>query len=350
MLIAAVETVLPPNRYEQEEITKEFARVCDVDENLLRRFHAAARVGARSLALPLDAYAGLDGFTAANDAYIETALDLATQAALRALDTAGVAAHDVCHIMMCSSTGLATPSLDARLAQRIGLRQGVKRVPVFGLGCVAGAAGLARVHDYLRAWPDEVALLVCVELCSLTLQREDTSLANLVGSSLFGDGAAAVVAYGERRAAQRLARGPVVVSTRSRLYPDSGRLMGWEVGGHGFRLVLAPDLVDVVEKHLAADVAAFLAEHAMLIGEVGTWVCHPGGPKVIEKIAEVLALPPGALDLTWRSLNEMGNVSSVSVLNVLQRTMAEREPAPGSFGLLTALGPGFSAEFVLLRW
>ncbi|MGI5204849.1 type III polyketide synthase [Spirillospora sp. CA-108201] len=349
----AVQTVLPEYHYDQREITEAVVAATGADRRVVERFHSATRVSGRYLALPIEKYANLDGFTTANGAYADTALSLGERAARGALEAAGVDPSQVDHLVFCSSTGVATPSLDAFLAQRLGLRDDVKRVPVFGLGCAAGAVGLSRLHDYLRAWPDQVAVLVCVELCSLTAQRDDGSLANLVASGLFGDGAAAAVAVGADRPAGAGAPdrwGPRVVATRSKLYPGTERLMGWDVGEHGFRIVLAADLVDHVEATLAGDVAAFLGEHGLSPGEVTSWVCHPGGPKVIETIAEAFALGHGELDLTWDSLRRFGNLSSVSVLNVLQATIERRRPPEGETGLLMALGPGFSAELLLLRW
>lgn len=339
MHISGVQTVLPDHRYEQAEITEAFSRLTDCDEEQLRRFHAATGVQGRNLALQLADYTKLDSFAKANTTYAEIALDLGEQALRGALDKAGVRPEKVDHLLFCSTTGVATPSIDARLAQRMGLRPDVKRVPVFGLGCAAGAAGLSRLYDYLRGWPDHVAALVCVELCSLTIQRDDTSIANLVASGLFGDGAAAVVATGR-------GRGPEVVATRSRLYPGTEHLMGWEVGDHGFRIVLDADLTAFVEQVLGADIRAFLADYGLTPDQVATWICHPGGPKVIDKIVETLGLNPRALEVTWRSLREYGNLSSVSVLHVLQETRG-RAGAPA---LLMALGPGFSAELLLLHW
>jgi len=356
MRVTAVRTVLPEHHYDQHQITEAMAAWTEADRRLLRRFHTATQVRGRNLALPIEQYEKLDDFTFANDLYIDTALRLGERAVRGALEASGRTPAQVDHLVFCSSTGVATPSLDATMAQRVGLREDITRVPIFGLGCAAGAAGLSRLHDYLKAWPDHVAVLVCVELCSLTLQREDDSVANLVGSGLFGDGAAAAVAIGERRTGTtphgRITsrQGPRVVATRSRLYPDTQRLMGWDVGEHGFRVVLASDLVDQVEACLADDVTAFLGEHDLSLDQVSSWVCHPGGPKVIEKIGEVLALDHGELDLTWDSLQKIGNLSSVSVLNVLQETIERRRPREGEPGLLMALGPGFSAELVLLRW
>jgi alkylresorcinol/alkylpyrone synthase len=353
--LAAVAAVVPPHRYAQEQITAAFAELVlphDAGRGALERLHAATGVRTRHLALPLQEYAGLAGFGAANDAFIRVGTELGEQAIASALRDAGLAAGDVDLVMTCSVTGLAAPSLDARLVPRLGLRADVKRVPVFGLGCVAGAAGVARVHDYLRGDPDGVAVLLCVELCSLTVQRDDPSMPNLVASGLFGDGAAAVVLVGERRA-QRLARGrpaPTVVATRSRLYPDTEHVMGWDVGGSGFRVVLAASVADVVEEHLGEDVRRFLEDHDLKIADVARWVAHPGGPKVLHAMRRALDVPDDAFAVTWRSLADVGNLSSASVLHVLAGTLAGEPPAPGEYGVLMAMGPGFCAELVLLRW
>ncbi|QBI54896.1 Alpha-pyrone synthesis polyketide synthase-like Pks11 [Streptomonospora litoralis] len=352
MRVGAVRTVLPEHYYSQEEITDAMARWTDADERLLRRFHAATQVSGRPLVWPLEEYPKLNDFTTANDAFIDNALDLGERAMRAALESAGVQAREVDQLVVCYSTGVATPTPDVGLAKRAGLRADVKRVPVFGLGCSAGAAGLARLHDYLLGRPDQVAMLVCIELCSLTLQRDDTSTANLVASGLFGDGVTAVVALGEQAAERGSAirRGPRVTASGSRLYPGTERLMGWEIGEHGFRTVLAADLADHVEAVLADDVAAFLGDHGLSRKDVSSWVCHPGGPKVLDKISEVLDFGHGELDVTWQSLRQLGNLSSVSVLDVLERTIADHRPAEGEPGVLMALGPGFSADLVLLRW
>ena len=228
----------------------------------------------------------------------------------------------------------------------------MKRIPVFGLGCVAGAAGLARCHDYLLGHPDDVAVLLSVELCSLTIQRDDTSLPNIVASGLFGDGAAAVVLVGAARAASMA--GPRIMASRSRLYPDTERTMGWDIGGSGFRIVLAASVADVVEQYIAEDVTTFLADHDLKTTDVTGWVCHPGGPKVLEAMEQALDLHDGQLDVTWRSLARVGNLSSASVLHVLADTLASADgaqvPPAGTPGVVLAMGPGFCSELVLLEW
>jgi alkylresorcinol/alkylpyrone synthase len=191
---------------------------------------------------------------------------------------------------------------------------------------------------------------VSVELCSLTYPGAEPTVATMVGSALFADGASAVVAVGDRRAEQIGAHGPTVVDSRSRLYPDSLTTMGWNFGASGLSLVLSPNVVTLIERHLADDLTGFLTGHGLTIDDIGVWVSHPGGPKVIEAINDALVLPDEALELTWRSLSEVGNLSSSSVLHVLRDTLAKRQPASGSPGVLTAMGPGFCAELVLLRW
>ena len=355
--VAGVRVVLPGHVHRQEDITAALAEVvlgrhAERSEKvaLVRRLHQAAGVRTRHMVLPLDEYADLGGFGASNDVFIEQGVRLGERAVREALDAAGLAPADVDLILTTSVTGVAAPSLDARLVGPLGLRPDVKRVPIFGLGCVAGAAGIARLHDHLEGHPDDVAVLLSVELCSLTFQRDDDSTANLVASGLFGDGASAVVMVGERRAAQLGLEGPRVLATRSRFYPDTDRVMGWDIGGSGFRIVLAATVADVIQQYLGDDVQDFLAEHHLKIPDVDTWVAHPGGPKVIDAILRALELPDDALDVTRRSLAEIGNLSSSSVLHVLERTLAEGRPTPGTPGVLMAMGPGFCAEMVLLQW
>ena len=351
--IVAVHGVLPEHRYEQSDITEAFADMClppGSDRGVLERLHATSTVRSRHLALPLERYAALGGFGAANDAFLEVALDLGEQAVRGALEQAALRPEDIDLVFSTSVTGIAAPSIEARLAGRLGLRPDVKRVPSFGLGCVGGAAGIARLHDHLLGRPDQVALLLSVELCSLTLQRADASAQNLVAGALFGDGAAALLAIGEDRVHTRPCPAPTVVATRSHLYPGTERMLGWDVCDSGFRIVLGADLPDLVRSHLGEEVRAFLDDHDLKTEDVTAWVCHPGGPRVLDAVREALALPARALELTWRSLAEVGNLSSAAVLHVLRDTLALRPPPAGTPGLLLAMGPGFSTELVLLDW
>lgn len=350
--IAAVGAVLPVHRYAQAELTERMATLTGLPDSqlpVLRRLHGNSGVEHRHLALPLEDYPEVTSdFGTANDAFIVAATELAHRAVQQALDLAGLEAQDVDLLVSTTITGVAVPSIDARLMALMPLRPDVRRVPIVGLGCVGGAAGLARTHDYLAGHPDGVAVLVSTEVCSLTVQRADTSTANLVASGLFGDGASAVVLVGERAAA-RHPRRPAVLASRSRFYPDTERAMGWDIGSSGLKIVLGAEVPDLVRAHVRDDVDAFLAEHGLTRADIAWWVVHPGGPKVIEAMVEALQVDRAALGVTTRSLARIGNLSSSSVLHVLDDTLRERPPAPGTHGLLMAMGPGFCMEAVLLR-
>jgi alkylresorcinol/alkylpyrone synthase len=340
--VASVMVEFPPHQVGQQEA---LSGLTGFGGPQFDRFGASAGVQTRRLAIPLAQYGKLSGFTEANDIFIETALELGERALLSALDAAKVKPADVDMVFSTTVTGLAVPTLEARLATRVGMRPDVKRMPLFGLGCVAGAAGVARMNDYLLAYPDQVSVLLAIELCSLTLQRDDYSIANLVAASLFGDGVGAVVAKGSARATM----GPRVLATRSRIYPDTEDVMGWNIGTNGFQIKLSTEVANVAEKYLGEDVRNFLSDEGLTPADISTWVCHPGGPKVIEAVEHTLELPADALDYTRKSLRDNGNLSSVSVLDVLRANMAD-PPPPGSFGLMLAMGPAFCSELVLLGW
>lgn len=339
-----------PNHYaDQEQLISAFRGLWAKKHFNLERIeelHRAVQVSGRHLAIPLADYEALETFSARNDAWTRVATELGAEAISAALAQAGLAPRQVDHLFFVTVTGIATPSIDARLINRLGLRPDVKRTPIFGLGCVAGAAGTARASDSLRAFPDQVAVLLSVELCSLTLQREDVSIPNIIASGLFGDGASAMVLEGGARAGS----GPRVVATRSVFYPDTERIMGWDVVDSGFKVVLSAKVPSLVKERVRHDVDAFLAEHGLDRSRITHWVAHTGGPKVLEAFQEALELPPAALERSWRSLRETGNLSSASVMFVLSELLESQSARPGEFGLLMAMGPGFCSELVLLQW
>ncbi len=350
MRISSVGKCLPAHYYDQQTLLQALQELWGdryFNPERLERLHRHVLVGGRHLALPLEEYPRLETWGQANSAWIRVAQELGEGAILEALEKAGLTPRDVGALIFVTVTGVATPSIDARLMNRLGLPSGVKRMPIFGLGCVAGAAGIARAADYVKAFPDQVAVLLSVELCSLTLQRGDLEIPNLIATGLFGDGAAAVVVAGEDHPG---AKGPRVIATRSVFYPDSEDVMGWEISETGFRIILSAEVPAMARDHLSCDVRAFLSDHDLTTADISSWICHPGGPKVLEAMQEGLELPEGALDVTWKNLREVGNLSSSSVLLVLQETLEHHAPEPGSYGLLLAMGPGFCSELVLLRW
>ncbi|MEU6389527.1 type III polyketide synthase [Streptomyces sp. NPDC046939] len=351
--ITALRTAFPPYHYPQHEIMSTLAPTLMSSARgklMLRKIEATAGVAARHLALPLDKLvelAVLDDFTETNQVWLRTALDLGEEALTKALDAAGIDPTEVDAIISTTVTGLAVPSLEARLAHRVGLRSDVRRVPLFGHGCAGGAAGLALLRDYLCAHPDQIAVLLAVELCTLAYQPNDGSMANIVASSLFGDGSAAVVAVGAHRADS--GRGPELVDSASCLVPDSADALGWEIGSYGFRIRLAAEVPVLTEEHLPRAVRSFLARHSLTTDEVGNWIIHGGGPKVLAAVERALALPPDATVLTRDSMSQRGNLSSVSVLHVLD-TLMDTPPPAATPALAVAMGPGFAVELVLLRW
>ena len=349
MRIAAVGSAFPKHRYSQEVLVEALQKYFGAklpNPQRLERIYSHLGVDERYLTLPLSAYYEIASWGEANNAFIEAAQELGEQSLCHALARAGLGAGELDTLIVVSVTGIASPSVDARLVNRMGLSPRIKRVPIFGLGCVAGAAGIARAADYVRAYPRQVAALLAVELCSLTIQRDDLSLANLISAGLFGDGAAAVLVTGSERGAA----GPEILATRSVFYPQTEHVMGWDISDKGFSIVLSPEVPAMVERHWAQDVDEFLRDNGLGRKDVGSWILHSGGPKVLQAMAATLHLPDGALDASWECLRRVGNISSVSVLLVLEDVMNHRRPAPGTFSLLGAMGPGFCSELVLLRW
>jgi len=350
MRIAGVGSAFPKYYHQQDVLVtelKNFWRERLPQPGILDRLDESMKVDSRFTARPLTFYHHeMQTWGDANDVWIEVGLELGEKALCHALVSAGVEPRDLSAIFVTSVTGIAAPSLDARLINRMGLSPNIKRIPIFGLGCVAGAAGVSRAADYVRGYPDQAAALLSIELCSLTLQKDDTSMAHLISAMLFGDGAAAAVVVGD----EVESNGPEILATKSIFYPNTERVMGWDISEKGFHIVLSPEVPDTVVKHLGKDVDEFLAEQGLCRSDVKSWIMHTGGPKVLEATATALDLTPKDLEASWDCLRKVGNISSTSVLLVLEDVYRHRRPDPGSLSILAAMGPGFCSELVLLRW
>lgn len=349
MQIASAASAFPKHYYPQKFLLEQLQEYWGDrlrNPQMLERLHRNVAVDGRHLAIPYEKYYDIHTWGDANNVWIQVAQELGEQALCRALQNAGVEKNLLGALFFTSVTGISSPSIDGILINRMGLPPNIKRLPIFGLGCVAGAAGIARAADYVRAYPKQAAALVSVELCSLTIQREDLSVANLISSGLFADGSAAVVVTGDALDAS----GPEIVATRSVFYPDTEQMMGWKVSEKGFNIVLSPEVPVLIRENLGQNVDAFLADHGYKKSDVGSWVLHTGGPKVLEATADALDLHDGQLDASWDCLKKVGNLSSASVLVVLEDVMKNRRPEPGTVGVLAAMGPGFCSELVLLKW
>lgn len=349
MKIASAASAFPRHTYDQQTIANALQSVWREKlprPELLERLHRNTGVDRRHLVLPLEAYLPLDRWGQVNDVWIGAAQELGSTAICRAITPLGFAPRDIDALFFVTVTGVASPSIDARLVNKMGLSPRIKRNPIFGLGCVAGVAGVARAADYVRAFPEQVAVLLSVEICSLTWQRDDVSVANLISTGLFGDGAAAVVIAGSHSGLD----GPQVIDTRSSFYPHTERVMGWDISERGFQIVLSPEVPQVIEKNLRQDVDGFLADHEMRRSDISSWIIHTGGPKVLDAVASALELKDGELEPSWECLRRVGNLSSASVLVVLEHYLAHRRGEPGTYSVMAAMGPGFCSELVLLRW
>jgi alkylresorcinol/alkylpyrone synthase len=382
-VIVSTKTCFPEHYYPQNTLLtaaqEEWKRKRASILKPLEQFYTNVKVNGRYLSWPLERYTEQTTFEERNNAYIETALELGERTICALLDQVQMSPQEIDQLTTISTTGIAVPALDARLMNRIPFSRGMKRLPLFGLGCVGGASGIARTADYLQGHPDEAVILFAVELCSLTIQRDDLSMANLVASGLFGDGAAAVLMVGDDhpRAQQATlapalsargtpvprARGgsadervqrakplPRVIDSQSHFFPETEHIMGWDVTNSGFKVLLSADIAQLAQSEVRPLMEAFLGKHDLTITDIDHWLVHPGGPKVIQALEDGLGLPDEALMLSWESLAEAGNISSASVLLILDMTMKRLQPKPGERGVLMAMGPAFCAELVLLQW
>ena len=345
----------PPYRYSQGDLAEALVALWGdelYNPQRLRNFFEAVSVRERYLALPKERYRDVRDFASRNLAWRECALELLEGLTPSVAGQAGLRLEQLDFLLSTTVTGLAVPTLEARLMNRLPIARTARRVPLFGLGCLAGAAGVARLHDLLGE-SDRCGLLLAVELCSLTLRTSDLSVANLISTGLFGDGAAVVAMAGAGHPAVKAARerGAVcqVIETRSVLFADSEYVMGWEFDAEGFAIVLASDVPDYAAGPVCEGVRAFLSEHGLSPQDIAHWLAHPGGPKVMDALEQGLGIS-GALDLSRESLAREGNLSSVSVLSILSQVLESGRQRSGDWGVLMAMGPAFCAEIVLLRW
>jgi len=338
--ILALATAVPPHRLDQEAAVERarllFAGAADLDRVL--PVFANSGIRRRYAAVPLDWFEAPHGWPERNRRYLATALDLLDSATGRALDRAGVTAGEIGAIVVVSTTGIATPSLDALLIERMRLPATVQRLPIFGLGCAGGVIGLARAATIAASMPDKAVLLLVVELCSLTFRRDDRAKSNVVAAALFGDGAAAALL-------RCSGDGPAVIATGEHTWPQTLDIMGWEVAEDGLKPVFSRDIPRLVATKMGPAARDFLGDHRLRLADIDRFVCHPGGPRVIDALEHAFGLGPGVLGDARTVLRDYGNMSAASVLFVLERALEQRWER----ALMTALGPGFTAGFAVLN-
>lgn len=350
--IVSAQTAFPKSCYSQKFLTSELLKAwtgAEFDQELLEKFHVSVGVEKRHLAMPLEAYKKLGDFTERNDAYIENALALGEECIRKLLEKTAVEPSEVNELIFTTVTGLSVPSIDAKLMNKIPFSKNMKRVPLFGLGCVAGVAGLSRAADYLKGHPDDVLVLLSVELCSLTIQRDDLSIANMVAAGLFGDGAAAVLLAGRNHELAKGSKCPRIIDYQSVFFENTEGTMGWKIGSFGFGIVLSSLVPKIAQELLPSHVHSFLQKNGLKVGDIKHFVSHPGGPRVIDALEDGLGLCRGRLDNSRESLKNIGNLSSASVLTILEATLNDGA-SPGEYGLIMAMGPAFCAEVMLVQW
>jgi alkylresorcinol/alkylpyrone synthase len=342
--ILAVSTAVPPYLLDQDDVTRRISIALGPhSREIVRLLPMFGNTGIvrRYSCVPIEWYEEPHDWPERNRIYLESALDLLEAAARSALQRAGLHAEDIGAIVAVSTTGIATPSLDALLMERMGLRRTVRRLPIFGLGCAGGAIGLARAATLATAFPGTLVLFLVVELCALSFRRDDFTKSNIVATALFGDGAAAaLLSFGSH--------GPAVVADGEYTWPDSLDVMGWDVTGDGLKAIFSRDIPNLVTANVHDIAVAFLADRGLTLRDVDRFICHPGGAKVIDALEAAFELAPGTLIESRDVLRDYGNMSAATVMFVLERALAEDAP-PWNRALVSALGPGFTAGFALLE-
>ncbi|GHH98247.1 type III polyketide synthase [Neobacillus kokaensis] len=358
-IISAAEAI-PPYMINQETASQ-FARELFFDsfkdiERLLAAFQNG-QIEKRHFVKNVDWFRTSHSFEEKNEAYIEAAVSLGKEAIEKCLTNRSfllnpVHFEEIDAIFFISTTGLATPTIEARIMNQLPFHPYTKRIPIWGLGCAGGAAGLSRAYEYCLAFPKAKVLVLAVELCSLTFQHNDMSKSNLIGTSLFADGVACTLVCGDECNLEQIRRKktmPSIMAVQSTLMPDSLDVMGWDIKNEGLYVVFSRDIPRIVENWLKPNVMSFLQQHRMDISNIDYFIAHPGGKKVLDAYVKALEIPTDWTNISLDVLRQYGNMSSVTILYVLKRYL-ELEIPRGSYGLCTALGPGFSSELLLLRW
>jgi alkylresorcinol/alkylpyrone synthase len=346
--ICGVQTAVPPHKVDQSSVElfvrNHFGRHFGDTERLMPVFRNSG-ISTRYFSQPVEWFSQSHDLSEKNSAYIAAATALGEEASLALLDRLNLKPHEIDYIIYVNTTGLATPSIDARLINRLKLRNSIRRTPIWGLGCAGGVAGLSHAYHHALGHPKERILVVAAELCGLTFMADDFSKSNLVAAALFGEGAAAVLVCGDDVKGDGLE----IIASRSRFFPDSLDVMGWNIVSHGLQVVFAQRIPDIVAAHAAEDFREFLSEQGLTFDDIAAYLLHPGGMKVIEAYRQALALSDGELALASETLRDFGNMSSVTVLFVLEKFLRTHHLKAGSPAIISALGPGFCSESMLVR-
>lgn len=346
--ILATATAVPSHKVRQQDAKEAASKIYagHADLAALLRLFDRTGVETRYLVHPVEWYLEERSFDERNAEYVEKGLELLEQVVKDVLQKAKLPATQIEHLYFVTTTGLSTPSLDALLAQKLGFRPDVRRTPIFGLGCAGGVGAVARAAEICKAHPKHRALVLSLELCSLVFSTQALTPVDLVGASLFGDGAAAVLIGGD----EVPSNGGKILFTRSQLFPGTEGVMGWDFTSDGMRLVLSQEVPEIVRTHVKPAVEKFVLEFAMTLGKIKHYILHPGGPRVLEAYEEAFGIEEGTLQSVRDSMRRHGNLSSAATLFLLHEMISAPKVHPGDKGVMVALGPGFAAEMALLSW
>lgn len=355
--IASVSTYTPPYTLQQsniEELTKELFRGKIPQLERLLKVFENGEINTRHFCVPLDWHQTSHTFEERNNLYMELAVEYSVHAIEKCLQNGNflkspISTEEIDAIIYVSSTGISTPSIDARVMNKLKFSDRMKRIPIWGLGCAGGTAGVSRALDYCLAHPKEKVIVVCVELCSLTFQQDDYSKSNLVGASLFADGVACVLVCGDDVHLNSNKITPTIINSASKWMPNSEDVMGWDIKNDGLHVIFSRDIPSIITNWLGPFIDEFLNEQQVKEDQITTFIAHPGGKKVLRAYENALHLTTQHTAISREVLKNNGNMSSPTVLYVLEQFML-KEQTPNTYGLLVALGPGFSGEVVLVQW